>query len=143
MTARIPITVLPSAGLASTTDLSQEGQALLLLAFILVQSGKYKEAMNVLEGLRHGDDRNTACLPLLTHCYLELGLFAEALPLAQEMAQTWTRPTASGQQGHALCATRMLAQAMWGLNRKEEARAVLDKALQCIAGEEEHAFANS
>lgn len=143
------------------THLSAEGQALLLLAFVLVQSGKHRQALDVLEGLRHWEAQSTACLPLLTQCYLELGLFAEALPLAQElmqelrqeMGQEQALTAAEPQHGPALCAARMVAQALWGLNRKEEARAVLENMLQtgaahtgtvqAIAVEEAHALANA
>lgn len=140
MTEHIPMQTVPQPAGLMPTDLSEEGQALLLLAFVLVQSREHKQAINVLEGLRHWEAQSTGCLPLLTQCYLELGLFAEALPLAQELV---SQMGSDQQNGDALCATRMVAQALWGLNRKEEAKAVLDKALQPLILEEAHALADA
>lgn len=156
MTEPLPMTAASPCAHAPVT-LSAEGQALLLLAFVLVQSGKHRQALDVLEGLRHWEAQSTACLPLLTQCYLELGLFAEALPLAQELAREWApergQEQVDPQHGPALCATRMVAQALWGLNRKEEARAALEHILQTgtapigaipsTGAEEDHALADA
>ncbi len=103
--------------------LSEDGQSLLTLAFILWQNKKFTRALAILEGLRHLEPENEDYLPLLCAVYLENALYKETLEVGNILLKKTT--------GHAhMCAAKLCAQALWKCDKHAEAKALLQQALE-------------
>ena len=117
-------------------------ETLLLLATLFVIHEKHAKALTLLEGLFELAPRDERVLRLLCHSLVAQKHFERALEMTRELSAL----AGSGMSGQdKVCALRLRAAALWGLNRGEEARAVLEQSIAAAAGgmPEEEASAQS
>ncbi len=106
-------------------SLSEDGQSLLTLAFILWQNEKHVKALAVLEGLQYLEPDSPDYLPLLCAVYLDNELYKEALDIGYNLLKTTTG------DDHMSVAT-LCATSLWKSNRQAEAKQLLQEAVENI-----------
>lgn len=108
------------------TERSRE--ALLLLAHVLLDTGKYAAAATILEGILALDSTDMEASRGLLHALLHLGRFEEAERLSAELTP---RETGRGRAPARFCR----AHALWGCGRLEECRREVDKYAALVSEE--------
>ena len=101
-------------------------ETLLLLATLFVIHEKHAKALALLEGLFELAPQDERVLRLLCHSLVAQKSFQRALELTGELSAL-AGNAMSGQD--RACTLRLKAAALWGLNRGEEARAVLEQSI--------------
>jgi tetratricopeptide (TPR) repeat protein len=105
-------------------------ETLLLLATLFVIHEKHAKALTLLEGLFELAPRDERVLRLLCHSLVRQKLFERALEMLRDLSAL----AGNGMSGRdRACALRLRAAALWGLNRGEEARALLEQSIAAIA----------
>ena len=105
-------------------------EALLLLATLFVVHEKHGKALTLLEGLFELAPRDERVLRLLCHSLVAQRRFERALERIRELLAL-AGSDMSGQD--KACALRLQASALWGLNKGEEARAVLEQSIEAAS----------
>ncbi len=104
-------------------SLSEDGQSLLTLAFILWQNGKHVKALAVLEGLQYLEPESPDYLPLLCAVYLDNELYNEALDIGYNLLKTT-------QDDAHMCVATLCATSLWKSNKQAEAKQLLQEAAE-------------
>ena len=97
-----------------------------LLAHVLLGSGKYAAARDLLRGVAEAAPDDARARRNLVHALLCLGEYAEAEPEARALASR----EAGGDMAVALF---FHAHALWGCGRTVESRAVVDRYAELLA----------
>lgn len=106
-------------------------EALLLLASLFVVHAKLPKALTLLEGLRDLAPEDERVLRPLSHVLIEQKHYGRALDIIQELLSL---PGEKMSAEDTACALRLKASALWNLDRREEARALLEQISAGPAG---------
>ncbi len=98
-------------------------EALLLMAALYAGHDKHKKAVTLLMALHELAPDDERVLPPLCHSLVQLKEFAKT----QEFMPTLLAQSREGSLQNRICALRLHAAVLWGLERKSEAKAVLEQ----------------
>lgn len=108
------------------TERSRE--AVLLLAHVLLDTGKYSAAAKILAGLLSLNASDMEAARGMLHALLHLGRYEEAERLSADLVR---RETGRGRAAVRFCR----AHALWGCGRLEECRREVDRYAAIVAEE--------
>lgn len=108
-------------------------EALLLLACLYEAHDKPEKALTLLLALREILPGERRVLRPLCHALLRTEQYAEALETADSLlALENNAPSGPYAREDMACVLRLRAQALWGLNRHEEARPLLEHSIDLM-----------
>jgi uncharacterized protein HemY len=100
-------------------------EALLLMASLYVMHEKHAKARVLLDGLYDLAPEDVRILRLLAYSLIMEGEYERGLAVLREL-ENLTEPL--GQHAENTCFLRLEASALWGMNRTEEARTILERS---------------
>jgi Flp pilus assembly protein TadD len=109
-------------------------EALLLLARLYVMHEKHGKARVLLEGLFDLEPEDERVLRLLAYALLKAGEYEQSLGKLRVIDELRKNELSEYTQDaeDTACLLRLKAAALWGLQRKEEARTALEQSIACM-----------